>query len=135
MAKQTETALHQLRFPGETDRYREARDDLLRAEMNLRLQEEAVAAQRRTLPLGGVVPVDYTFETWDGTAHAARTVRLSQLFSEGKDALFLRDAALNNETQVIAFITEGREQEWSGFTGRSCDRKQEPGDDAVHGRG
>lgn len=89
MAKQTETALHPLRFPGETDRYREARDDLLRAEMNLRLQEEAVAAQRRTLPLGGVVPVDYTFETWDDTAHAVRTVRLSQLFSVGKDTLFL----------------------------------------------
>jgi predicted dithiol-disulfide oxidoreductase (DUF899 family) len=48
-----------------------------------------VAAQRRKLPLGGEVPTDYTFERWDGKANAAGQVRLSELFAEGKDSLFI----------------------------------------------
>src|SRR5438874_2451459 len=54
--------LHQRLLPGESDVYRRARDELLQAEIELRRQEEAVAAQRRRLPLGGVVPEDYVFE-------------------------------------------------------------------------
>jgi predicted dithiol-disulfide oxidoreductase (DUF899 family) len=38
--------------------YRRARDELLRAERDLRRQVEDVAAQRRALPLGGEVPED-----------------------------------------------------------------------------
>lgn len=52
---------HKARFPGESDEYRRARDELLDAEIALRRQVEAVAAQRRALPLGGPVPVDYPF--------------------------------------------------------------------------
>ncbi|MDQ6713294.1 MAG: DUF899 family protein, partial [Candidatus Dormibacteraeota bacterium] len=78
-----------MRFPGEPDQYRQARDELLRAEIDLRRQIEAVAAQRRKLPLGGEVPRDYTFEEWDAGKNAARPVRLSELFAKGKDTLFL----------------------------------------------
>src|SRR5438874_2292757 len=46
----------QVRFPGESDEYREAREALLEAELELRRHIEAVAAQRRALPLGGVKP-------------------------------------------------------------------------------
>jgi predicted dithiol-disulfide oxidoreductase (DUF899 family) len=81
--------LHDVRFPGESDEYRRARDELLSAELDLRRQIEAVAAQRRTLPLGGAAPTDYTFEEWDADADAARPVRLSELFEDGKDTLFL----------------------------------------------
>ena len=83
------TLLHEGRFPGESDEYRRARDELLQAEVDLRRQIEAVAAQRRELPLGGEVPVDYTFEEWDADTDAARPVRLSELFEDGKDTLFL----------------------------------------------
>jgi predicted dithiol-disulfide oxidoreductase (DUF899 family) len=83
------TALHTKTFPGETEQYRRARDELLRAEMDLRAREGAVAAQRRELPLGGEVPSDYTFERWDERAHATREVRLSELFEDGKDTLFV----------------------------------------------
>ncbi len=86
---QAQGPLHETRFPGESDEYRRARDELLRAEVDLRRQVEAVAAQRRTLPLGGEVPTDYTFEGWDGEADAAQPVRLSELFTDGKDGLFL----------------------------------------------
>lgn len=39
--------LHTIRFPGETDEYRRARDELLRAEIELRGNGEAVAAGDR----------------------------------------------------------------------------------------
>jgi predicted dithiol-disulfide oxidoreductase (DUF899 family) len=81
--------LHEVRFPGEPDDYRAARDELLRAEIDLRRHAEEVAARRRELPLGGEVPEDYEFEEWDEAAGSPRAVRLSELFGDGKDTLFL----------------------------------------------
>ncbi len=81
--------MHTNRFPGETDDYRRARDDLLRAEMELRALEGTITARRAALTLGGEVPADYSFTEWDATTHAVRDVRLSQLFGEGRDTLFL----------------------------------------------
>jgi predicted dithiol-disulfide oxidoreductase (DUF899 family) len=72
-----------MRFPNESDEYRGARDALLREEIELRRHGEAVAEQRRSLPLGGEVPTDYRFDGADGTVH------LSELFEDGKDTLFL----------------------------------------------
>jgi len=72
-----------MRFPNESDAYRAARDALLQEEIELRRRSEAVAEQRRSLPLGGEMPTDYAF---DG---AGGTVRLSELFEDGKDTLFL----------------------------------------------
>jgi predicted dithiol-disulfide oxidoreductase (DUF899 family) len=40
-------SLHAKRFPGESARYRGARDTLLKAEMRLRSEIEAVATDRR----------------------------------------------------------------------------------------
>ncbi len=72
-----------IRFPGESEEYRRERNRLLGAEARLRRAIEDVAAQRRALPLGGVVPDDYVFEeVTDGAA-----VRFSQLFAPGKDTL------------------------------------------------
>jgi predicted dithiol-disulfide oxidoreductase (DUF899 family) len=56
---------------------------LLEAEIELRRAIEHVAAQRRSLPLGGAVPEDYRFEE----AVDGRGVRFSELFEPGKDAL------------------------------------------------
>src|SRR5712692_9208437 len=65
--------LHAIRFPSETDEYRQARNELLQAEMELRRQLEAIAAQRRRLPLGGQVPTDYSRSSGSVStrAHAA----------------------------------------------------------------
>jgi predicted dithiol-disulfide oxidoreductase (DUF899 family) len=82
-------SLHKVRFPGESEQYRKAREELLHAEIDLRRQIEAVAAKRRKLPAGGAVPSDYTFDEWDAGRSAARPVRLSELFADGKDTLFL----------------------------------------------
>ncbi len=43
----------QPKFPGESAEYRDARNDLLRKEVELRRQIESVAAARRKLPIGG----------------------------------------------------------------------------------
>jgi predicted dithiol-disulfide oxidoreductase (DUF899 family) len=86
---QKHDTLHDVRFPGESGEYRKQRDELLRAEMELRRHEERVSAQRRTLPLGGEVPTDYVFDEWDRAANRVRQVRLSELFEDGKDTLFL----------------------------------------------
>src|SRR3981189_3449133 len=81
--------IHEIRFPGESDEYRQARDDLLRAEMELRAHTEAVAEQRRQLPLGGEVAQDYEFQEWDTVTGSPRAVKLSELFEGDKDTLFL----------------------------------------------
>lgn len=82
---------HEIRFPGETAAYREARDKLLEAEIELRRATESVAAQRRALPLGGEVPDDYTFQeiVGDYGKSKKRQVRMSELFENGKDTLIL----------------------------------------------
>jgi predicted dithiol-disulfide oxidoreductase (DUF899 family) len=85
----TNEPLHDVRFPGESDEYRRAREDLLHAEIKLREDEEAVAAQRRRLPLGGAVPSDYEFQEWDTQTGSPRSVTLSELFEDDKDTLFL----------------------------------------------
>jgi predicted dithiol-disulfide oxidoreductase (DUF899 family) len=72
------------RFPGESSRYRTARNRLLSAEIDLRKQVERVASMRRKLPLGGQVPEDYVFD--EGSGHQ---VRLSELFQNGLDTLLL----------------------------------------------
>src|SRR5438477_8488254 len=72
-----------MKIPGESDEYRRARDELLQSEIELRRQEEAVAAKRRALPLGGEAPTDYVFEGQGGP------VSLSGLCDDGKATLFL----------------------------------------------
>lgn len=78
--------LHDERFPGESDAYRAARDELLAAEIDLRKQTEAVAAMRRALPLGGQVQ-DYVFE--EDAAGSVVQTPIGDLFAPGKDSLFL----------------------------------------------
>ena len=73
--------MEHLSYPNESAEYRAARNALLDAEIALRRQLEAVAAQRRALPPGGEVPEDYVFERIDDKERPA-TVRLSELFGE-----------------------------------------------------
>ncbi len=49
-------------FPGESDAYRQGRQELFAAEIALRDQVERVAQMRRALPLGLAMP-DYVFRT------------------------------------------------------------------------
>lgn len=75
-------------FPGESAEYRAARDRLLDQEIELRRATEAVAAARRRLPPGGLVPEDYVFEGV-GAGGEPTQLRLSALFAPGKDSLVI----------------------------------------------
>jgi predicted dithiol-disulfide oxidoreductase (DUF899 family) len=75
--------MNSISFPGESETYRAARNELLEDEKALRRQIEAVAAKRRALPPGGEIPEDYAFDEPGGTA------RLSELFADGKDSLVI----------------------------------------------
>jgi predicted dithiol-disulfide oxidoreductase (DUF899 family) len=68
-------------FPGESDDYRRARNELLDAEEALRRLNERVASQRRALPAGGLLTKDYVFES----AADGSEVKFSELFAPGKD--------------------------------------------------
>src|SRR5258708_11553269 len=81
---------HSIQFPNETSAYRDARNELLEAEIALRKNIEDIAAQRRKLPLGGQLQEDYVFD--EGAAdisdsQTTRTTRFSELFDPGKDTL------------------------------------------------
>lgn len=76
---------HQKRFPGESEAYRQARDELLSAEIALRKHVEEVAALRRKLPLGGELKEDYVFD--EGAADlsdqkSVKQTRFSELFEK-----------------------------------------------------
>ncbi|MFI0468917.1 DUF899 family protein [Saccharopolyspora sp. 5N102] len=75
-------------FPGESPEYRAARDRLLEREIELRRAMESVAAARRQLPPGGLVPEDYVFQG-TGPDGGSQDVRLSELFGPGKDSLVI----------------------------------------------
>src|ERR1700743_2502901 len=74
-----------LRFPGESDEYRIARDELLKSEDELRQLNDKVVAQRRALPPGGLIKEDYVFEL----AGDGKTIKFSELFRPGKDSLVI----------------------------------------------
>jgi predicted dithiol-disulfide oxidoreductase (DUF899 family) len=99
--------LHDVRFPNEPDEYRQARDQLLQAEIDLRRQTEAVAAKRRELPLGGEIATDYEFEEWDRDQNAPRSTRMSELFAPGKDTLFLYSHMYFRGDDPSPGVTEG----------------------------
>ena len=72
--------------PEESSEYRQARNRLLEAEVELRRTIERVAEQRRSLPLGGAVPNDYVFqEAVDGGGE----VRFSELFAPDNNMLVI----------------------------------------------
>lgn len=75
-------------FPNESEAYRQARSDLLDEEIRLREQIARVAELRADLPPGGAVDVDYEFDEVDGHGVIGK-VRLSELFENDKDSLFL----------------------------------------------
>src|SRR5215471_18523368 len=62
-------------YPNDSAEYRKARTALLAEEIELRRHIERVAAQRRTLPLGGELAKDYAFTDENG-----KTVKMADMF-------------------------------------------------------
>ena len=76
-----------LRYPNESNEYRDAREALLREERELVEKTKAVAAKRRELPLGGELKEDYVFQ-WANEGKVGQRVKFSELFGD-KDTLLL----------------------------------------------
>ena len=80
-------------LPGESEEYRQRREELLAAELALKGQAERVAALRRELPLGKQMP-EYIFQegprdlSHDDPTEVAE-VRLADLFADGHDTLIV----------------------------------------------
>ena len=80
---------HDEHFPGESDAYRSARNELLAAEIDLRQRTAEVTAMRQALPLGGALKADYVFdEVIDGSTEQTR---FSDLFDADKESLVIYD--------------------------------------------
>ncbi len=83
---------HDKQFPKESDEYRNARNELLQAEIDLRKNLESVSYLRRNLPLGGELKEDYIFEEGADDLSGQDSIKqtkFSELFDTGKDSLFI----------------------------------------------
>jgi predicted dithiol-disulfide oxidoreductase (DUF899 family) len=92
-----------MRFPGESEEYRAARDELLAQEIALREQIARVAEQRSRLPLGGEVQEEYRFEQLDPSTGAPAPVSLPALFGT-HDALLIYSFMWVPESQGLPFV-------------------------------
>ena len=79
--------MSEARYPNESADYRSAREALLAEEKALVEKVNAVAAQRRKLPLGGKIKEDYTFK-WATDDRLGQDVTVSELFGD-KDTLLI----------------------------------------------
>ena len=100
-------AKDKVHFPNESPEYRQARNDLLSAEIELRRHVERVAALRRALPSGGEIPEDYVFESSNGA------VRLSQLFGD-KDTLVIYSMMFGPQRERACPMCTAMLTSWEG---------------------
>ena len=73
--------MSELRYPNESEAYRDAREALRKEEQELHDKVKAVAAKRRTLPPGGELKEDYVFQ-WANDGKVGQRVKFSELFGE-----------------------------------------------------
>lgn len=78
---------HDQQFPGESSSYRQARDNLLQEELELRKRITQLADKRRKLPMGGKLKEDYVFDEIQQSTETQTP--FSQLFSNNKHTLFV----------------------------------------------
>ena len=79
--------MSELRYPNESQEYRDARDALLKNEQELIDKVNSVAARRRAMPLGGQLKEDYAFQ-WANDGKLGGRVNFSELFGD-KNTLLL----------------------------------------------
>jgi predicted dithiol-disulfide oxidoreductase (DUF899 family) len=76
-----------LRYPNESQEYRDARESLRKDEQELVDKVRAVARKRRSLPSGGQLKEDYVFQ-WANDGKIGQRVKFSELFGD-KNTLLL----------------------------------------------
>jgi predicted dithiol-disulfide oxidoreductase (DUF899 family) len=76
VAAQDLAATNRAHYPNESAEYRAARNELIAEEIELRRHLERVASQRRSLPAGGRIPLDFLLTSETGP------LRFSSLFGD-----------------------------------------------------
>jgi len=106
--------MSELRYPNETRPYREARESLLRDEQELVAKVKAVAAKRRTLPLGGQLNEDYVFH-WANDGKVGQHVRFSELFGDKNTLIlysFMYGPNWDNPCPSCTSLVDGFDRAW-----------------------
>ncbi|MBB5057540.1 putative dithiol-disulfide oxidoreductase (DUF899 family) [Granulicella aggregans] len=100
-------AKNKAHFANESAEYRDARNALLREEIELRRQIERVSSLRRALPRGGEVAKDYEFISESGP------VRLSDLFGD-KDTLMVYSMMFGPQRKAPCPMCTSFVSAWNG---------------------
>ena len=103
-----------LHYPNETKEYRDARDALLKDEKELVDKVKAVAARRRTLPLGGELKEDYVFQ-WANDGRIGERVKFSELFGDKNTLLlysFMYGPNWDNPCLSCTSLVDGFDRTW-----------------------
>jgi predicted dithiol-disulfide oxidoreductase (DUF899 family) len=106
------------RYPNESKEYRDARDALLKDEQELVDKVKAVAAKRRTLPLGGELKEDYVFQ-WANDDKLGKKVRFSELFAGHNTLLvysFMFGPNWDNPCPSCTSLMDGFDRAWYQVT-------------------
>jgi len=102
------------KYPNESSEYRVARNQLLQAEVELREKIEAVAALRRSMPLGGEIPEDYVFLSREN-----ERIKLSELFADHDTLLiysYMFGSEMDEPCAMCTAILDGLESSLPSIT-------------------
>lgn len=106
--------MSELRYPNESQEYRDARDSLIKDEVELVEKVKAVAEKRRKLPRGGELKEDYTFQ-WANDGKVGKRVKFSELFGD-KDTLllysFMYGPNWDNPCPSCTSLVDGFDRTW-----------------------
>jgi predicted dithiol-disulfide oxidoreductase (DUF899 family) len=106
--------MSEVRYPNESKEYRDARDLLLKEEKELVEKVKAVAAKRRTLPLGGPLKEDYVFQ-WANDGKVGQSVKFSELFGDKNTLLlysFMYGPGWDNPCPSCTSLVDGFDRTW-----------------------
>ena len=110
--------MSETRYPNESQKYREARDALLKEEQELIDKTKALAAKRRKLPLGGELKEDYVFQ-WANEGKVGAQVKFSELFGD-KNTLILYSWMFgpnwDNPCPSCTSLMDGFDRAWYSVT-------------------
>jgi len=110
--------MSELRYPNESREYREARDALLEEEKGLIEKVKALAAKRRTLPLGGELKEDYVFQ-WATDGKVGQKVKFFELFGDKSSLLiysFMFGPSWDKPCPSCTSLMDGFDRTWYSFS-------------------
>jgi predicted dithiol-disulfide oxidoreductase (DUF899 family) len=112
--REEEKNMSELRFPNESNEYRDARNLLLKDEQELIDKVKSVAEKRRNLPLGGQLKEDYVF-AWATDGNLGKSVKFSELFADKKTLLlysFMFGPSWDKPCPSCTSLMDGFDRTW-----------------------